>query len=249
MRRFLLLLILLTLAIPPTSCATLPPTSPLETPEQLKQLPIYQEADYLALIRVDFTRNGKEYLGELSGFLIENENDGKLYVVTAGHIKDTDDQITGIVVFFKNNPERSYNAELLGYDSAYDLAALKVTDPDFKFEGKLATLGNSSLVRIDNKVYSLGNPNGRYWFITSGYVDDPHNARNYQPLSTDLIEHSATSGYGSSGGPLLNTNGEVIGMNVAVKIHKDRIFSNKVLAIPVNSIKKRLSAVINGYQK
>ncbi len=218
------------------------------TAEELKQLPLYQDADYLSLIGVDFTQNGTDYLGELSGFLIK-EDDGKFYIVTAGHIKEGDERITKIVVSFKNNPEKNYEAKLLGYDSMYDLAVLAVTDSNFKFEGHLAVLGDSSRVRINEKVYSLGHPNRRYWFISSGYVIDPHNTKNLRPLRTDLIEHSATSGFGSSGGPLLNDKGEVIGMNVAVRIRKERVFSNQVFAIPINSIKKRLRDVINGYQK
>jgi S1-C subfamily serine protease len=225
------------------SGCTIPPVV-FQNPTELKKLPLYQEADYLALIRVEYIPEAGDHLyTELSGFLVSHN--GKYYVITAGHIQKDDLRIERIWVRFKNDPMQDYEAVLLGYHRLCDTAVLKMRNPNFRFEGKTAKLGNSQTVRLYDKVYSLGNPNRFYWYISEGEVKDPSYRARYAQVNCDTIVHFAIGGPGSSGGPLLNTEGEVIGMNVAFRLKNPLSeFSNDMIAIPINEVKKAFENLI-----
>ena len=241
MRHALILLLVLLAACAPGQFKIQPPT---ET--DLKELPVYKNADYLAVVE------GRGF--KLCGFLIEH--DGKYFVITAGHIIDGLGPRTTCRTRFKNDPEKFFSVELVGYDRAYDTAVLAVKEQSFQFGGRLAVLGDSDTTTVGDLVYSLGNPRTLLWYISEGLIMSV-SARdmNAEPsllrkkIACRMIEHSAMAGYGSSGGPVLNSRGEVIAMNVEiVPIHKDAGISEDVLAIPINEIKKRLSDLMAGYK-
>lgn len=238
MRRFAVLALI---ALVFSSCKTLP------EPKELEKEPVYTEADYFTLVRVDYTtRSGDRIVGELAGFLAKNENDGKLYVITAGHIQNDYLTIRNIRVWFKNNKERAYDANLLGYDHSCDAAVLGLP-PDFRFTGNVASLGDSDTARVGDTVYSLGHPNGNHWYISKGRIRDTDQQEN--GLVCLLIEHSALGGPGSSGGPLLNTDKQVIGMSVAfIQRRPGQNTSDEILAIKINDIKARFDLLIAGYR-
>ncbi|MCU6340077.1 trypsin-like peptidase domain-containing protein, partial [Enterobacter quasiroggenkampii] len=109
-------------------------------------------------------------------------------------------------------------AELLGHSKDLDLAVLKI---ESKGDLPTVSLGNSDATQIGDWLVAIGNPSGFDHTVTVGVlsarerkinVDDNGSAREYQ----HLLQTDASINPGNSGGPLLNMQGEVIGMNVAV---------------------------------
>lgn len=214
----------------------------------LTDLPVYKQADYLALIRAYFYDGPTSLSDKLSGFVILHRD--KQYVVTAGHIIRHSKNFSNIRVWFKNDPEKYHETELLGYDLANDTAVLGFKDPDFRFAGRLAVLGDSDTLRISDTIYNLGNPLGFRWKITDGWVEalDVKIARH--DCTATMIRHNATAGHGSSGGPVINEKGEVVAMTTRMFPRTlTSQLSNQILAIPINTVKSRLDALIAGYKQ
>ena len=120
-----------------------------------------------------------------------------------------------------------YKARVVGDDK--DLTVLKI-NPSKSL--KTITLGNSENVKVGQKVLAIGNPFGFNGTLTLGIVSRIDKIRN-------KIQTDAAINPGSSGGPLLNTSGEVIGINQAI-YNPDNNTSNIGIgfAIPINEAKK-----------
>ena len=137
-----------------------------------------------------------------SGFIVSPEG----YVVTNNHvIKDASEVV---VELFSGE---SVEAEIVGTDPNTDLALLKIeTDTPLQ----AAKFGDSDVVRVGDRVFAIGNPFGQGFSVSSGIVS----ARN-RALSgsfDDYIQTDASINRGNSGGPLFNTDGEVIGVNTFI---------------------------------
>ncbi len=192
--------------------AALPPGQ--KTPQQ-----IYKEARYLAEIHVIGKRNDsdEEVSGIGSGFLIKFNN--KYLVLTAAHvIRDSRFTVKEITVYLKGKPD-GYSAEVdkVSADNL-DCATLKFGDPNFKFTDNLAMLHLQKDFEVGDDVYSLGSPMGiGYAFGRGILMNLDFGQRKIPGLDwRSVIVHNATIAPGSSGGPLVDQYGRVIGMNVAL---------------------------------
>lgn len=232
------------------ACA--PPRIKIDSPPEAdyKELAVYKNADYLASIHCSYTLNGVKEIAELSGFLVIRGD--KPYVVTTGHIDEIATPRTVYRVCFKNHPNRWFAVTVLGYDHDCDMAVLKFKDKSFRFDGQAAILGDSDSVRVGDTVYGLGNPGDKNWYIDKGgvkSVSERDLRRTMRNIACRMIEHSAITGDGGSGGPVLNVRGEVIAMNVLiVPLHRESNISNVVLAVPINEIEKCLDKLIAGHK-
>jgi len=143
--------------------------------------------------------------GSGTGFLIDKEG----YILTNNHVVENADLIK---ITLQN--EKKYEAKLIGSDSKTDIALLKIVNPDSKNFPYL-TLGNSEDVEVGEWVVAIGNPFGLDHTVTAGVVSAK--ARNIGAGPYDeYIQTDASINPGNSGGPLLNMNGEVIGINTAI---------------------------------
>ncbi len=174
-----------------------------------------------------------------SGFLISSDG----YILTNEHVVH---QATEIVVTMTDG--KKYNAELVGSDQKYDVALLKIMGGNFPF----IPLGNSDEVIIGEWVIALGNPFGLFDVsakptVTVGVVSATDmdfqgeyaiEGRSY----TDMIQTDASINGGNSGGPLVNSLGECIGINTIIfsgsQYEKTSIGIG--FAIPVNRAKEIL---------
>ena len=137
-----------------------------------------------------------------SGFVISEDG----YIVTNNHVIENADEIQ--IEFFDGN---LIDAELVGTDPKTDIALLKVTaDQPLPF----VSFGDSDTARVGDWVVAMGNPLGQGFSVSAGIVS----ARNRALSGTydDYIQTDAAINRGNSGGPLFNTNGEVIGVNTAI---------------------------------
>ncbi len=140
-----------------------------------------------------------------SGFVISDDG----YIVTNNHVIEGADEI--LIEFFPGG-EAGVPAELIGTDPNTDIAVLKVDLEDLPF----VSFGDSNGVgaRVGDWVMAMGNPLGQGFSVSAGIVS----ARNRALSGTydDYIQTDAAINRGNSGGPLFNTDGEVIGVNTAI---------------------------------
>ena len=144
---------------------------------------------------------GKTSLG--SGFLI----DSKGYIMTNSHVIDGADEI-----IVKLSDDRQFTAQVVGTDKMTDLALIKIEDAKaFPF----VKLGDSDSLRVGDWILAIGNPFGLGGSVTAGIVSAK--SRDIDAGSYDnFIQTDASINQGSSGGPMFNMQGEVVGINTAI---------------------------------
>ena len=151
-----------------------------------------------------------------SGFVIEQNG----LILTNYHVIQSAERIT-----VKFSDGRNLVAHVLGIDPDTDIALIKVDGANFP----LAPLGNSSSLRVGEWVCAIGNPLGYEHTVTVGVVS--YLGRKLFDSSLDnYIQTDAAISFGNSGGPLINSNGEVVGINAAISQRA----SNIGFAVPIN---------------
>ena len=171
-----------------------------------------------------------------SGFVIDK----------AGHIVTNYHVVQGasvIQVSFSNN-ER-FKAKVVGVDPSTDVAVLKVNVKSRAL--KTLTLGSSDSVRVGDQVIAIGNPFGLDRSVTAGIVsavqrriESPNNLSIAHVIQTD-----AALNHGNSGGPLLNAQGEVIGVNAQIETGGQTQGNVGIgFAIPINTVKDVVAELI-----
>ena len=158
--------------------------------------------------------------GAGTGFLIDEDG----HILTNHHVIEGAERIT-----VKLADGRSLRAEVVGSDPDTDIALIKV-ESDAKLPH--ASLGNSDELRVGEWVCAIGNPLAYEHTVTVGVVS--FIGRKLFDMSLDnYIQTDAAINFGNSGGPLINTRGEVIGINSAVS----RQATSIGFAIPINQAK------------
>lgn len=147
----------------------------------------------------------RPFYGGGSGFVIHEDG----YIVTNNHVVESASKIE---VFFKDE-DKGHSARILGRDQKSDIALIKIDVPK-----KLVpvTLGNSDELRTGDWVIAMGNPLAIGHSATLGIVSaKSRKTRSLGPY-TDFIQFDASINQGSSGGPLFNSQGQVVGVNTAI---------------------------------
>ncbi len=175
----------------------------------------------------------REVKGLGSGYLISSDG----YIVTNDHVAGNATKITITLT-----DGRTFDAKVIGSDNASDICLLKIDGDNLPF----VALGNSDDIIIGEWVIALGNPFGLFELndkptVTVGVISatgmnlDAINERYY----LNMIQTDAAINGGNSGGPLVNSVGEVIGMNTLIFTAGNNSGSIGLgFAIPVNKIKK-----------
>ncbi|WP_163335951.1 DegQ family serine endoprotease [Desulfopila sp. IMCC35008] len=162
--------------------------------------------------------------GQGSGFIISNDG----YILTNNHVVDKADKIT---VFLSD--EREFEATLVGSDPQSDVALIRIEDG-----GNLPTLplGDSDALEVGEWVIAIGNPFGLSQTVTVGVVSAKGRSSVGINEYENFIQTDAAINPGNSGGPLLNIEGEVIGINSAL-FSRTGGYMGIGFAIPVNMVK------------
>jgi putative serine protease PepD len=173
---------------------------------------------------------------EGSGFVFDKNGD----IVTNAHVVES---ATSITVRFQSG--KTAKATLVGTDDSTDIAVIKV-DAAASLLHPL-TLGNSAAVQVGQEVAAIGSPFGLPETLTSGIVSAVNRtitAPNNYSIS-GAIQTDAAINHGNSGGPLLDANGDVIGVNA--QIESDSGGNDGVgFAIPINAAKSVATTLIAG---
>src|SRR5919202_3603777 len=172
-----------------------------------------------------------------SGFLYDSQG----HIVTNYHV--TNGAKRADVTFTDGN---IYSANVVGNDPNADIAVLQITS-DFSEENvKPIPLANSSALRPGEQVIAIGNPFGLSGTITTGIVSQkgrllPNPDTGFS--IPNMIQTDAAINPGNSGGPLLNIQGQVIGMNTAI-FSSTGVYAGVGFAIPSNTIAKEVPVII-----
>lgn len=165
-----------------------------------------------------------------SGFLISDDG----YILTNEHVIQGADEISVTLIGY----EEPFPAKVIGADHDLDLAVIKINPPK---KMPYLKLGDSGSTKVGEWVIAIGNPYGLDHTVTAGVV-----SAKGRPITIDdryygnLLQTDASINPGNSGGPLLNLQGEVIGVNTAVNAQAQGIG----FAIPTSTIKPVLDELI-----
>ena len=133
---------------------------------------------------------------------------------------------------------REFTAQIVGADSDSDLAVLRISSPTALPD---ITMGDSSNLMIGETVIAIGNPFGFSNTVTTGVISATNRSvRTDDMVYHDFIQTDASINPGNSGGPLLNINGELVGINTAIYAKAHGIG----FAIPINTAKRIISDLI-----
>jgi len=176
----------------------------------------------------DFWMDPVPVEGAGSGFVI----DGKGYILTNFHVVQGAQTIEVVL-----GDQSHYTAKFIGADQRNDVALLKV-EPKGKLLMALS-LGDSAALQVGQKVLAIGNPFGFQSTLTTGVVSAL--GRTVQTSQTTFIDQAiqtdAAINRGNSGGPLINSHGEVIGINSAIYTPSGTT-AGIGFAIPINTAKR-----------
>ncbi|MDH2924148.1 serine protease DegQ [Nicoletella semolina] len=176
----------------------------------------------------------RQFRGEGSGVIIDAK---KGYVITNNHVIDNADKIT-----VKLEDGREFKAKLVGADPLSDVALIQLDDPKDLTEIKMA---DSDKLRVGDFTVAIGNPFGLGQTVTSGIISALGRSTGYSDESYEsYIQTDAAVNRGNSGGPLINLQGELIGINTAI-ISPSGTNAGIAFAIPSNMANNLVQQIID----
>ncbi|MCF8461874.1 MAG: Do family serine endopeptidase [Flavobacteriales bacterium] len=175
----------------------------------------------------------QQQMGSGSGVIISGDG----YILTNNHVVANADEVEVTL-----NDQRSYTAEVLGTDPNTDLALLKIKEENLAY----IPYGNSENVQVGEWVLAVGNPFNLNSTVTAGIVSAK--GRNINILQEEFaiesfIQTDAAVNPGNSGGALVNTKGELIGINTAIASTTGS-YAGYSFAVPVNIARKVVDDIL-----
>ena len=186
--------------------------------------------------------------GAGSGIIV-SKNDKELLILTNNHVIEGAEELS---VQFVN--EKSVDATVKGTSERKDVAVISVKLSDLDKETiesiKIATLGDSSKLKVGNGIIAIGNALGYGQSVTTGVVSALNREVEMDNAKTKMIQIDAAINGGNSGGALLNSSGEVVGINSAKYSSNGSSTQASIegmgFAIPISDVKDLITSLMNG---
>lgn len=180
-----------------------------------------------------YNRQGEKIQKGSTGSGVVISEDG--YIVTNNHVIDNADQLTVTL-----NNQKSYKARVIGFDEKTDIALLKI---EAKEKLDYIPFGDSNNIKIGEWVLAVGNPYNLTSTVTAGIISaksrDLDGDKNIQSfLQTDAVVNP-----GNSGGALVNTRGELVGINTAIS-SRTGSYIGYSFAVPSNTTQKIVQDIL-----
>ncbi len=169
-------------------------------------------------------RQKRRSVGQGSGFIISPDG----YILTNNHVVGDADRVQ-----VQLQDGREYRAKIVGTDPPTDLAVIRIDESDLPF----LRLGDSSRLEVGDWVLAVGNPFGLSHSLTAGIVSAKGRSGIGLNDYEDFIQTDAAINPGNSGGPLVNLDGEVVGINTAI-FSRSGGYMGIGFAIPINMAKR-----------
>lgn len=169
----------------------------------------------------------REVRGFGSGVIVTSDG----YIVTNNHVIDQADEVDVTL-----NDKRTFPAEVIGRDPSTDIALLKIKAADLPY----VKFGDSDAIRLGEWVLAVGNPFNLTSTVTAGIVSAKGRSLGLldnQYRIESFIQTDAALNQGNSGGALVNTRGELIGITTAI-ISPSGAYAGNSFAVPVSIVKK-----------
>lgn len=195
--------------------------------------PLVERADpSVSTVKAIVKRGGREAEGLGTAFVYDS---GGL-LLTNHHVVD---KASELIVGFRDG--REYPAEVVGADKRTDVAVLRIGEKGLP----ALPLGNSDAIQVGDWVLAIGNPFGLAHTVSAGILSARGRTRDdVRGLDDtgyyDFLQTDASINPGNSGGPLLNMQGEVVGINAAIRQNANNI----AFTIPINMVKDLLPVLI-----
>ena len=187
-------------------------------------------------------------VGAGSGVIVY-ENDDEIYILTNYHVVDNATELS-----VKFIDDKSYDATVKGVSERKDIAIVSIKKKDIEEDRlkqiKIATLGNSDELKVGSGIIAIGNALGYGQSVTTGVISALNREVSTDEYVQDMIQIDAAINGGNSGGALLNSKGEVIGINSAKYSSNGSITSASIegmgFAIPISDIESLIKELISG---
>lgn len=194
--------------------------------------------------------NNNQYttVGAGSGVIV-SENDNEIFILTNYHVVEDSTELS-----VKFIDDKSYDATVKGVSERKDIAIVSINKKILSEETlksiRVATLGDSNELKVGNGIIAIGNALGYGQSVTTGVVSALNREVTTDKYTLDMIQIDAAINGGNSGGALLNSKGEVIGIN-SVKYSSSASSTSSSIegmgfAIPISDVKDIINKLIKG---
>lgn len=186
--------------------------------------------------------------GAGSGVIVSEDND-EIFILTNYHVVEKSSELS-----VKFIDDKSYDATIKGVSERKDIAIVSISknsiDGETLKQIKIATLGNSNELKVGNGIIAIGNALGYGQSVTTGVVSALNREVSTDEYTQSMIQIDAAINGGNSGGALLNSKGEVIGIN-SVKYSSNGSSSSASIegmgfAIPISDVEDIIKTLIKG---
>ena len=193
--------------------------------------------------------NQENYSTGAGSGIIVAKTETELLILTNNHVVEDASQLS---VQFIN--EKSIDATIKGASAARDIAIIAIPlsniDEETANAIKIATMGDSTKLKVGNGVIAIGNALGYGQSVTTGVISALNRTVTIDNMKNDMIQIDAAINGGNSGGALLNASGEVIGINSAK--YSSSLYSSEAsiegmgFAIPISDVSDLITKLMNG---
>lgn len=196
-----------------------------------------------------FFGNGSYTTEGAGSGVIVSEDDDEIFILTNNHVVEDSTELS-----VKFIDDKSYDATIKGISERKDIAIVSINKKNIDSETlkqiKIATIGDSNELKVGNGIIAIGNALGYGQSVTTGVVSALNREVSTDEYTQDMIQIDAAINGGNSGGALLNSKGEVVGIN-SVKYSSNGSSSNASVegmgfAIPISDVEEIIKTLISG---